>query len=179
MTDRARLATGSAVAIGGAALATFGARATWFTVSEPGRFVMAPGLGTARFPDATFAASGQDIASDLVGITFLMLVALLFSLLAGRRQRAVLFCLAAFAGASVVILARGVGPFDALAAARDAGQTFTTAPHVAREAGGLLTQIGAAIGSLASLVSVPAALKVRRVEMPETGPNDDEEESAD
>jgi hypothetical protein len=174
MTTRARLVLWNLVAIAGAAVATLGAHATWFTITEPGRRIAVGGLGDARFPSASLSITGQDVAGDVAGLALLMLALLSIALFVGPRWRLGLLAVASLCGIAVVMLSSTVSSSDALVVARRAGSTFRTQPGIDAEVARIVALAGAAVATVAAIVCMPWALRARKVSLPEGAPTDDD-----
>jgi len=141
----------------GSGLATIGAATTWYRTVQPSRKITSS-LGVVPIPGAVHSHSPSDLGSPILPIAVLCLVFGLLAFLLGPRARTVLLGLVVAGSIAVVALTFTVRkPVEA-------GASVRSAP------GRIVTPIGAAVGLIAAAAGLPLSTKVRRVRMPESGP---------
>jgi hypothetical protein len=147
------------VTVLGAGVAVIGAATTWYRTVGPAQSIGSP-LGTVRVRGAVHPYSPADLGSPLLPIALLCLVFTLLAFLVGPRARRVLVGLV-LAGALAMI------PLSFVVDKPAAGNG-----RVESAAGRIVTPIGAVAALLGAGAAVPLAARVRRVGMPETGPQE-------
>ena len=161
MKPGSRLAAFLSVTVVGAGVAVIGAATTWYRTVGPTQSIGSP-LGTVRVRGAVHPYSPADLGSPLLPIALLCLVFTLLAFLVGPRARTVLVGLV-LAGALVLI------PLSFVVRKPAAGNG-----RVESAAGRVVTPIGAAGALIAAGGVLPLAARVRRVGIPETGPQEPE-----
>jgi hypothetical protein len=156
-----RLAAFLSVTVVGAGVAVIGGATTWYRTVGPTQSIGSP-LGTVRVRGAVHPYSPADLGSPLLPIALLCLVLTLLAFLVGPRARAVLVGLA-LAGALALI------PLSFVVRKPAAGNG-----RVEGAAGRIVTPIGAVVALVGAAAALPLSARVRRVGMPETGPQEPE-----
>lgn len=141
----------------GSGVAVVGAATTWYRTVQPPRSITTA-IGVARVPGAVHSHSPSDLGSSLLPIAVLCLVCGLLAFLVGPRARAALIGLLIVGAVALIPLTFTVmKPIEA-------GARVQSAP------GRIVTPIGAVVALGAAVSAFPISSKVRRVRMPETGP---------
>jgi hypothetical protein len=156
-----RLATFLSVTVVGAGVAVIGAGTTWYRTVGPTQTIGSP-LGTIRVRGAVHPHSPADLGSPLLPIALLCLVFTLLAFLVGPRARTVLVGLV-LAGALAMIPLT----FVVHKPARGTGRVQSAAGRIVTPVGAVVTLVGAG-------AALPLSARVRRVRMPETGPQEPE-----
>jgi hypothetical protein len=156
-----RLAAFLSLTVVGAGVAVIGAATTWYRTVDPTQTIGSP-LGTVRVRGAVHPYSPADLGSPLLPIALLCLVFTLLAFLVGPRARTALVGLV-LAGSLAMI------PLSFVVHEPPAGNG-----KVEGAAGRIVTPIGAVVGLLGAGASLPLSARVRRVGMPETGPQEPE-----
>lgn len=157
MKPAPRLATFLSIAVIGSGVAVIGAATTWYRTTQPSRSITS-GIGVVRLPGAVHAHSPSDLGSPILPIAVLCLVCGLLAFLVGPRARAALIGLVIVGAVALIPLTFTVKkPVEAGA-------------RVQSTAGRVVTPIGAVVALSAAVPAFPISAKVRRVRMPETGP---------
>jgi hypothetical protein len=145
----------------GSGIAVIGAATTWYRTVGPTQLIGSP-LGTLRVRGAIHPYSPADLGSPLLPIALLCLVFTLLALLLGPRVRTLLVGLV-LAGALAMI------PLSFVVRGPAAGNG-----SVQSAAGRIVTPIGAVVVLFGAGAALPLSARVRRVGMPETGPQEPE-----
>jgi hypothetical protein len=154
-----RLATFLSIAVIGSGVAVIGAATTWYRTVQPPRSITS-GIGVARLPGAVHTHSPSDLGSPLLPIAVLCLVFGLLAYLVGPRARAALIGLVIVGAVALIPLTLTVKkPVEV-------GARVQSAP------GRIVTPIGAVVALGAAVAAFPISARVRRVRMPETGPEE-------
>ena len=143
----------------GCGLATVGAATAWYKTVQPSRAITTA-IGTVHVRGAVHSHSPSDLGSPVLPIAVLCLVFVLLAFLVGPRART----------ASVGLVVAGTIAILALSFTvkkpSEAGARVQSAP------GRILTPIGAVVGLAGAGAAFPLSTTVRRVRMPETGPEE-------
>jgi hypothetical protein len=156
-----RLAAFLSLTVTGAGVAVIGAATTWYRTVDPTQSIGSP-LGTIRVRGTVHPYSPADLSSPLLPIALLCLVFTLLAYLIGPRARTVLVGLV-LAGALAMI------PLSFVVHKPAAGTG-----RVQSAAGRIVTPVGAVVALVGAGAALPFASRVRRVGMPETGPQEPE-----
>jgi hypothetical protein len=156
-----RLAAFLSCAVVGAGIAVIGSATAWYRTIAPTRSIGSP-LGTVRVRGAVHSFSPADLGSPLLPIALLCLVFGLLAFLMGPRARTLLVGLV-LAGALSLI------PLSFVVHKPPAGTA-----KVESAAGRIVTPIGALVALAGAAAALPLSARVRRVRMPETGPQEPE-----
>ena len=140
-------------------MAVIGAATTWYRTVQPDRSITS-GIGVARVPGVVHSHSPSDLGSSLLPIAVLCLVCGLLAFLVGPRSRAALISLVIVGAVALIPLTFTVKKPVEL------GARVQSAP------GRIVTPIGALIAFGAAVPAFPISTKVRRVQMPESGPGE-------
>ncbi|HJT38006.1 MAG TPA: hypothetical protein VJ818_06235 [Actinomycetota bacterium] len=152
-----RLATYLSIAVIGAGVATVGAATAWYRTVQPTRTITTS-LGIVRLPGAVRSHSPSDLGSPVLPIAVLCLVFGLLAFLTGPRSRAVLIGLVGVGSIALVVLTFTVKkPVET-------GAVIQSAP------GRIVTPVAAVVALGAAAAALPISSSVRRVRMPESGP---------
>ena len=134
-----------------------GAATAWYRTVRPGSTITSR-IGTVRLPDVVHSHSPSDLGSPLLPIAVLCLVVGLLAFLVGPRARAASIALVAVGSVAVIVVGFTVRkPVES-------GATVRSAP------GRIVTPIGAFLALGSAAAALPLSTKVRRVRMPESGP---------
>jgi hypothetical protein len=156
-----RLAAFLSCVVVGAGFAVIGAATAWYKTIAPTQSIGSP-LGTVRVRGAVHSFSPADLGSPLLPIALLCLVFGLLAFLVGPRARTLLVGL-------VLVGALSLIPLSFVVHKPAAGNA-----RVESVAGRIVAPIGAVVALAGAAAALPLSAQVRRVRMPETGPQEEQ-----
>lgn len=156
-----RLAAFLSVTVAGAGVAVIGAATTWYRTVAPTQSIESQ-LGTVPLPGAIHPYSPSDLGSPLLPIALLCLVFGLLAFLVGPRARTLLVGLVLAGALAMIPLSFTVDRPPA------------TNARVESATGRIVTPIGALVALIGAGAALPLSTRVRRVRIPETGPQEPE-----
>jgi hypothetical protein len=156
-----RLAAFLSLTVVGAGVAVIGAATTWYRTVGPTQSIGSP-LGTVRVRGAVHPYSPADLGSPLLPIALLCLVFTLLAFLVGPRARTVLVGLVLVGALALIPLSFVVR------------KPTLSAGTIQSAAGRIVTPIGGVVALVGAGAALPLSARVRRVRIPETGPQEPE-----